>query len=333
MGAARRRGRLVNSARKLLGAIMIGGALLSSPVQSDQARMARIGVLTPPNNDAAERGLREGLKELGYVEGQNLTLEWRRYAQSSDAIRAAAEDLVRSKVDLIVALSTQAARSALSTTSTIPVVFMSGDPIGGGLAASLAHPGANATGVSSQSTDLIAKRLQLLLQIAPRVRHVLLLVNPDSPLHAVFAEEAERVGRTLHIRIDTLTARNASELDSALRQLHSSGSEALMVSSDLFFSVNKSKIGDAVRKARLPAMAPTKEYQADGVLMSYGSSIEWMSRRVVVYADKILKGAKPGDLPVEQGSTLELVIDQRAARELGLKVPQELLLRADEVIR
>jgi len=314
--------------------LAIGAALLSLSVRAEQPPIhIRIGVLTPPENSSAEQGLQEGLKELGYVEGQNIAFEWRRYEQSGDAIRKAAVDMVHSKVDLIVALSTQATRSVLSETSSIPVVFVSGDPVGGGLAASLAHPGGNATGVSSQSTDLIAKRLQLLLQIAPRTKRVVLLVNPDSPLHTVFEEEARSAGGRLRIRVHALNARNAEELDETLRGLQHRAADAVMLSSDTFFIVNKDKIGKAVRKAKLPAVVPTKDYRGDGVLMSYGSNLNWMMRRAAAYADKILKGAKPGDLPIEQSSKLELIIDLRVARELGLNVPQDLLVRADEVIR
>jgi putative ABC transport system substrate-binding protein len=317
----------------LLGAA-IGTASLSPTAGADQPPIvARIGVLTPLGGTSAEAGLREGLSELGYIEGRNLTIEWRRYEQSSDAMRSAAADLVRSRVDLIVVVGTQAARAALSATSTIPVVFLSGDPIGAGLAASLAHPGANATGISSQSTDLIAKRLQLLQQIAPRTRHFIMLMNPDSPMYAAILRGTQNAARTLHIHVGTLNAGNTDELDAALRGIQRNAGYALIVSSDAFFIGNKDRIGDAVRRAKLPTLVPTKDYWGEGVLMSYGPSLNWASRSAAAYVDKILKGAKPGDLPIEQGSKLELIIDLRVARELGLKVSQELLFRADEVIR
>jgi putative ABC transport system substrate-binding protein len=311
--------------------VVIGFLLLSA--RADQPpNVARIGVLTPLGDLSAEEGLREGLSELGYVEGKNLTIEWRRYAQSSDAMRSAAADVVRSRVDLIVAVGTQAARAALSETSTIPIVFVSGDPVGTGLATSLAHPGANATGLSSQTTELMAKRLQLLQQIAPRTRRVIMLVNPDSPLHAAVVEETEKAARTLRLDIAPLKAGNPAELDAALRAIQRSAGTALIVSSDVFFIANRDKIADAVREARLPTLVPNRDYWGEGVLMAYGSGLRELDHRAAVYIDKILKGAKPANLPIEQGS-VRLVIDLRAARDLGLKVPQELLYRADEVIR
>ncbi len=320
--------------RSLIQSIVITTVLLSPTAGADQSpTVARIGVLMHLGDTSAEVGLREGLSELGYTEGRNLSIDWRRYEQSGDALRSIAADLVQSRVDLIVALSSQAARAALSQTSTIPVVFISADPIGAGLAANLAHPGANATGVSSQSTDLMAKRLQLLQQVAPRTRRVVMLMNPDNPLHAVFLEEVQKAAGTLRIRVGTLNARSADELDSELRRIQPRAREAFIVSSDTLFIVNKDKIGAAVRKAKLPALVPTRDYQGEGVLMSYGPTLNWMAHRAAAYADKILKGAKPGDLPIEQGSKLQLIIDLRIAHELGLKVPEELLFRADEVIR
>lgn len=267
------------------------------------------------------------------MEGKNLSIEWRRYVQSTEAIQSGAADLVRSKVDLIMALGTEVARAAVSATSTIAVVFVSGDPVAAGLADNLAHPGANATGVSSQTADLMAKRLQLLQQIVPRARHIILLVNPDYPVHAAILRETQDAARTLRIHVDTLSARNANELDAVLRTIEHSVSDALIVGSDVLFEVNKDKIGEVARKAKLPTLVPTKDYRGEGVLISYGSNLREMGRRAAVYVDKILRGAKPGDLPIEQGVKFELVIDLRVARELGLKVPQDLLLRADEVIR
>jgi putative ABC transport system substrate-binding protein len=292
----------------------------------------RIGALTPLVTTSPEEGLRQGLAELGYVEGKNLIIE-RRRAETSDDLRSAAEDLVRAKVNLIVAFSTPAARAALSATSTIPVVFLSGDPVGTALAESLAHPGGNSSGVSTLSTELMPKRLELLQQIAPHVRRVILLGNPSSPLQAGVLKETRRAGETLHIQIVAVDVRNAKELDAALRGLQHRASDGFMVSSDVLFLANRAKVATAVARARLPGIFPWRDYQDVGVLMSYGSSTREMGRKAAAYVDKILKGAKPADLPIEQSSKYDLVIDLRVARELGLKVPQELLFRADEVIR
>ena len=213
------------------------------------------------------------------------------------------------------------------------MVFISGDPVGTGLAASLARPGANGTGVSTLSSELMSKRLELLQKIAPRIRRVILLGNPDSPLHAGMLEEAQNAARTLHIHIIALDASNADELDAALRAIQRSAGDAFMVSSNVFFLANRAKIAEAVAKAKLPAIFPQRDYHDAGVLMSYGANLKEAGRQMAGYVDRILRGAKPGELPIEQMSKYELVIDLRVARAMGLKVPQDLLLRADEVIR
>lgn len=312
----------------------MAAALLCCMAHAEDKAVARVGALKPVGGDrVVEVALAESLSALGYVEGRNLTIDWQQYEQSNEAMRSAAAALVQSRVDVIVVNGTQAARAVLSETSNIPVVFLSADPISAGLAASLAHPGANATGISTQSTELIAKRLQLLRQIAPRTRHFVMLVNPDSPMYGAILREAQKAARAQRVRLSTLDASNADELSAALRGMQGKAGYALIVTSDAFFIANRDAIGSAVRKAKLPTLVPTNNYWGDGVLMSYGPNIEALLRRVAVYVDKILKGAKPADLPIEQSTKLELIIDSRVARELGLKVPQELLERADEVIR
>ena len=320
-------------ARRFLVAAATAISLMPLLANADPApTMVRIGALVPPVLISPEEGMRQGLKELGYIEGKNLTIE-RRLADSSDALQSAAADLVRSRVDLIVAFGTSAGHAALSATSTIPVVYISGDPVAAGLAASLAHPGANGTGVSTVSTQLVPKRMELIQRIAPHVRRVILLGNPGSTLHAGVLEEARSAARTLHIHLTVLDARNAEELNVALQSIQRSKPDAFILSSDVLFLANKAKIAQAVAKARLPAIFPWRDYHDAGVLMSYGASPSEMGRHAAAYVDKILRGAKPADLPVEQLSEYELVIDLRVARAMGLKVPQDLLLRADEVIR
>jgi putative ABC transport system substrate-binding protein len=307
--------------------------LLSAPTQADPApTIVRIGALVPPLLISPEEGMREGLRELGYIEGRNLTVE-RRLGETTDALQSGAADLVRSKVDVIVAFGTLAARAALTATSTIPVVFISGDPIGTGLVASLARPGANATGVSTLSSELMSKRLELLQQIAPHIERVMLLGNPKSPLHPGVLKETQKAALTLHLRIVTLSASSASELNSALRGVQRSAADAFMVSSEVIFLANRAQIAQAVAKAKLPAIFPWPEYRDVGVLMSYGASLKEMGRQAAIYVDRILKGAKPGELPVEQSATFKLVINLKTAKALGITIPNEILLRADEVIR
>jgi putative ABC transport system substrate-binding protein len=198
---------------------------------------------------------------------------------------------------------------------------------------SLARPGANGTGVSTLSSELMSKRLELLQKIAPRIRRVILLGNPDSPLHAGMLKEAQNAARTLHIHIIALDANNADELDTALQRVQRSVGDAFTVSSNVFFLSNKTKIAEAVAKAKLPGIFPQRDYHDASVLMSYGANLKETGRQMAGYVDRILRGAKPGELPIEQMSKYELVIDLRVARAMGLKVPQDLLLRADEVIR
>lgn len=319
--------------RRFLMALAIAVSLLPVLAQADPSpTIVRIGALVPLVLISPEEGMRQGLRELGYIEGRNLTIE-RRLADTNDALQSGAADLVRSRVDLVVAFGTAAARAALSATSTIPVVFISGDPVGTGLAASLARPGANGTGVSTLSTELVPKRLELLQQIAPRIRRVILLGNPSNSLHPRVLKEAQSAALTLRIHIIALDARNADELNAALRDIQRRAADAFIVSSDVLFLANKERIAAAVAKAKLPAIFPWRDYHDAGVLMSYGANPNEMGRQAAIYVDKILKGAKPGELPIIQMSKYELVIDLRVARALKLDVPQALLLRADQVLR
>jgi putative ABC transport system substrate-binding protein len=295
-------------------------AMQSAPGHSEQPAIARIGVLVPPRaNSTYEAGLRDGLRELGYVEGKNVITEWLRSAGAEEEERSLVADLAREKVDVIVVFNTVAARAALDATTTIPVVFLSNDPVASGLADSVARPGRNATGVSGLMADLTGKRLEFLQQLAPAARRIVCLVNSSNPSGLQQLDAAQKAARTLGLQLITLDAHNEGELDTALRAL--------------LFYANKTKITQAIRKAGVAATFPYRDYHDGGALMSYGPSTKELARKMAVYVDKILKGARPGDLPIEQISVYELIVDLRVARELGLKVPQDLLMRADEVIR
>jgi len=314
-------------------AFALATSILSMFAHADPApAVLRIGALSPSMFIPPVQGLREGLSELGYVEGKNLTIE-RKLADSNEALQSATSELVSSKVDLIVAFGTPAARAVLSGTSTIPVVFISGDPVGSGLAKSLARPGANGTGVSTLSAELVSKRIELLRQIRPKMRRVILLENPSSPLHATISREARSAAQKLGVQIVTLEATDEQELNSALSNLQRVSADALTVSPETFFLANRVKIAQAVAKAKLPAIFPWRDFHDANVLMSYGANPREMGRQAAVYVDRILKGAKPGELPIEQMSKYELVIDLRVAHKLRIKVPQDMLLRADEVIQ
>jgi len=321
------------SLRRLIAGVAIGVGFLSTLTQADPPPH-RIGVLMPPlATPAVEEGLREGLREFAYVEGKNIIIEWRRFAGTHEELRLAAADLARSNVDLIVAIGSPAARAALAATA-LPVVFtVVGDPVATGFAASLANPGGRGTGVATLSTELVAKRLELLHQLVPRAGRILYLMNSSSPINAPQLEEAQKAAGTLGVKLVPLDARNSGELDTALRAIPRSGADGILVAGDLLFLVHKAKVAEAVRKAKLPATVPTKENLDNGVLMSYGPNLRDTARRTAAYIDKILRGAKPSDVPIEQVSEFELIVDLRVARALKLDVPQALLLRAAEVIR
>lgn len=292
----------------------------------------RIGVLMPAVA-AMEEGLRQGLQELGYIDGTSIVIDWRRSAGTDQELRTLAIDLVHSKAEIIVAAGTPAARAAMETTTTLPIVFHVGDPVASGFATSLAKPGGNGTGVSVISSELIVKRLELLHQLQPRAKRVLFLVNPSNPAAAQLMGEVQNAARTLGLRVETLNARNIAEIDAALGKMRRTAADACLVGGDLLFLAEKARIARAIRNNRMPAVFAYREFHEDGALMSYGPSLKQTMHSAARYVDKILKGAKPADLPIEQISKFHLVLDLRVAREMGITVPQELLFRADEVIR
>ena len=310
------------------------GVLLAIVAPADSAEIPRIAVLFPDALvSSSEVGLRDGLREQGYLEGRDIVIEWRRVGGSVEDARPHAAELVRSKVDLILALTTSSARAAMEATSTIPIVFVSADPVATGLAKSLVRPGGNATGLSVASPELAAKRLDLLHQVIPRARRVAFLRNPSNASIARQFAEAQKAARQIGVHLEAFDARNATEIDESLRAIQRSAPGAILVASDLGLLTEKARIASAIRKAKIPAMFPWKEYHEHGALMSYGPDLKDVTRRTAFYVVKILKGASPSNLPVEEVSKFDFVIDLRVARELKIEVPQELLFRADEVIR
>jgi putative ABC transport system substrate-binding protein len=221
----------------------------------------------------------------------------------------------------------------MSITSAIPVVFASGDPVAAGLAASLARPGRNGTGVSAVTPELSAKNLDLLHQIVPHLKRVAYLQGPVSPLHARHVNEMHAAAKTLRVELQVFSAHSADELDKSLKSIQAGRFDGLVVSSDLLTLTYGERIARAARRARLPAIYPWRDYHEHGALVSYGVSGRAVTQRMARYVDRILRGADPGDLPVEENSTFELVVDLREAAAIGVTVPQSILLRADEVIR
>lgn len=311
-----------------------GVAWSTSPARADQpAGAGRIGVLAPPQTRLPlGQGLREGLRELGYAEGSTISFEWRSPGESDTELRAAANAFARARVDLVVTLTTPATHAVLEAT-TVPVVFVTGDPVAAGLVASLARPGGRATGVSVLTTELSAKRLEFLRLAAPKARRIAHLANLANPNNAWQVESALRAGQALGVQVVTVDVHKAGGVDAALAQLPGTGASAVLVASEVIFLANRAKIARALLETKLPAIFPSTQYHDQDVLVSYGPNLEQAMRRVAVFVDKILKGASPADLPIEQVSEYELVINVRVARSIGLQLQQDLLLRATEVIR
>jgi putative ABC transport system substrate-binding protein len=277
--------------------------------------------------------LQRSFQERGYVEGKNVTIDWRNAKASDDELPVLAAELVRSNVEVIITAGTPAARAALKATTTIPVVFSAGDPTGTQLAATLVNPGKNGTGVSVVSTELAAKRFDFLHQLVPGSRRIAYLINSSNPLAVLQGQEVRKAASLLSQEVIVLDTRTSAELNERLHSLQRASVDAVVVSADVFLVFNKARIAGAVNKARLPGMFPYREYVDEGALASYGPDLKEVARKMVLYVDKILKGAKPSDLPIEQISKYELVINLRTARDLKIHVSEELLLRADEVIR
>ncbi len=302
-------------------------------------KVPRIGVLSasssPSSNPRSYEAFRQGLRELGSVEGQNIVIDYRfaegRFVRLPDL----AAELVRLKVDIIVAVPTPAAAAAKNATETIPIVMISvGDPVGLGLIASLARPGGNVTGLTySAGMEIFGKGLELLKETVPKVRRVAILSNPGNPAQPLMIREVNVAARSLGVQLQLLEARGPNEFDGAFAAMAKERVGALLVVADSMFIAHRTRLADLAARSRLPAAYGFRESVEAGGLMSYGPSVPDLFRRAATFVDKILKGAKPADLPVEQPTKFELVVNLKTARALGLTIPQSVLIRADEVIR
>jgi putative tryptophan/tyrosine transport system substrate-binding protein len=300
------------------------------------SRIPRVGVIgersTPDHLLAA---FAQGLRDLGYVEGQNVRLEYR-YAQgASDRFPRLAAELVRLDVDVLVVGGTVAAQAAKAVTTTVPIVFtLAGDPVASGLVASLARPGGNATGMSNLVPELSAKQLELLKAAAPQVSRISLLYNPDNAVHAgPGLEGAREAARTLGVELQPLEIRSRHELASAFAALTAWRAGAVLALGDPVIGNELVQFSQLTTRHRLPAMYSRREFAEAGGLLSYGPHFSESYRRAASYVDRILKGARPADLPVERPTTFELVVNLTTARTLGLTLPPSLLGRADQVIK
>ena len=299
----------------------------------------RIGILgnvplTDPRSARLWGALAEGLRDLGYVDGGNTTIEYRSSEGTYERLPALAAELVRLNVDIIVAPAAQNVLAARQASRTIPIVMASvGDPMGNGLVASLARPGGNVTGTSFLTSAMVGKQLELLTQITPHVARLAILLNPANPGHPLTLQEAKTAAHSLRVQLQGLEARGPDDLERAFAAMTREHAGALFVPWDGTFLVHMTRITRLAARTRLPTLYGQRGYVDAGGLASYGPSAIESFRRAATYVDKILKGAKPGDLPVEQPTKFELVINLKTAKALGLTIPPSLLGRADEVIQ
>ena len=317
---------------------LLGGATAwPLAARAQQPAMPLVGFLNPtspdPNVDLL-RAFRQGLKETGYVEGENVAIEYRWAENQIDRMPALAAELVRKQVAVIATTgATVAASAAKAVTTTIPIVFLTGaDPVESGLVASLARPGGNLTGINLLTVDLTAKRLELLRELVPAATRVAVLANPAGPAPEAMLRDVETAARAMGLQVQVLNAGTSPEIDAAFASFVRERPDALFVGPDPFFVSRRVQLVHLASRHAVPAAYTQRDYAVAGGLMSYGSNLMDAFRQVGVYTGRILKGAKPADLPVLQPSKFELVINHQTARILGLTVPDKLLATADEVI-
>ena len=326
---------------RAIGLLLSTTVVLSSMPRESGAQPAgkvyRVGFLG--NSTAAlEANLvgpfREGLRDLGYVEGRNIVIEYRWAEGKYERFPQLIAELLALKIDVIVAAGTPAALAVKQATATVPLVMAAvGDPVGTGLVASLARPGGNLTGLAAIAPDLEGKRLELLKELVPRLSRVSFIVNPGNALHAASEKQAGEAARVLHLKLQFVGVRVESEFDQAFEAIAKERPGALVVLADRVFLHNRARIVDFAARTRLPAVYPYRELVEAGGLMCFGPNYADMHRRAATFVDKILKGARPADLPVEQPTKFELIINLKTAKALRLTIPQSLLGRADEMIQ
>jgi putative ABC transport system substrate-binding protein len=316
---------------------LIGAIALPAASFAQQPRVARLGFLhaaSAQGTEAQLQAFRDGMRELGYVEGKNFQLEVRWGEGKLERLPALAAELVQLKVDVIVAASSPSVAAARKATQTIPIVMpVSSDPVGDGLVASLAHPGGNITGLSMMSPEVGEKRIQLLKEIFPTSSHAMdVLWNPDYVGMRARFEQAKVAAPAVGLTVRSVEVRDTRELDAAFEAIIREHPQALLLLVDPFTRSQRSRIVEFAAEQRLPAIYESSEFVDVGGLISYGPNIPDQFRRAATYVDRILRGAKPADLPIEQPTKFELVINMNAAKALGVKFPSSILLRADRVI-
>jgi len=318
-----------------IAAILLFSANLAAEVQP--GKVYRVGVLTNKALDPAEARLwqafRSGLREHGWIEGQNIVIEFRAAEGNTARLPELAADLVRLKVDLIVARSSIWVQPAKEATSSIPIVFLShADPVGTGHVASLARPGGNITGLAILMTDLAPKGLELLTAAVPTAKRIAVLWNRDTPSHTPALKTVEEAGRMLRVQLQPVDARTTAELEGAFAAMVRARAQAVLVLGAALFLGERQRVAELAIKHRLPMMSNLKDVAEAGGLMSYSPNWDDLYRRGAIYVDRILKGAKPADLPVEQATKFEFVINLKTAKAIGLTIPHSVLARADQII-
>jgi len=316
--------------------------LLAAPLAAEvrqAGKMWRIGILNTegvlaPESNPSEKAFVQGLREHGYIAGQNISIEFRGAAGKQDRLPELAGELVRLKVDVLVTRGTLSTLAAKHATTTIPIVMVAvGDPVGTGFAASLARPGGNLTGLSDVNPDLSAKRLQLLKEAIPALARAAVLLNPAHPPNVRQLEETQAAARRLGVALQTLEVRTLDDIERAFIAITRERAGAVVVLPDAFTVAHRDQIADLAARHRLPTMFGQRSHVVAGGLMAYGASVADLYRKAADYVDKIFRGAKPADLPIELPTKFELVINLKTAKALGLTIPPSLLQRADEVIQ
>lgn len=324
--------------RRAVFALLALAALpLTFPAQGRET-IWRVGVLIPRRRpDSIDSdfigGFPQGMRELGYVEGKNLTIEWRFADARFELLPNLATELVRLKMDALVSGSSQAIRALRNATTTIPIVMATaGDPISAGFVASLARPGGNVTGLSNLTSDVATKQVELLFSMVPKLTRLAVLVNPLNPSLNTWVRNIRTAAQGSSVTVLPLEAKSSQDIERAFPMMIQGSAKAVIVATDTLFVEQYRKIAELASKNRLPSVAQLREYVEAGGLASYGPNLAEQYRRAATYVDKIFKGAKPGDLPVEQSAKFELLINGKTANGLHLAIPSELRLRADRVI-
>jgi putative ABC transport system substrate-binding protein len=330
-----RRAKIIGFAGVALCALL--SALCGFAEAQQAKKVSRIGYLSATGrsvNSARFEAFRQGLRELGYVEGKNLVIEWRWAEGKTDSLPGLAAELARIKVDIIVSGGSTATRAAKYATNTIPIVMcQDNDPIGNGFVADLARPGGNITGLATLRSELSGKRLEILKEIVPKLSRVVVLGSSTNPGNLQSLKETEIAARALGLKLQYIDVLGPKEIETAFQEAGKGRADAVLVLASPILNSHRSQVVELALKNRFPAVYDRRDFSELGGLMSYGTSVVDLDRRAATYVDKILKGAKPADLPVEQPKKFEFVINLKAAKQIGLTIPPNVLARADRVVR